>query len=255
MTRPNSADENHIPTGTSRLLVVEGPEDKTFFFGLMKHLAIEQQFHIVICGGKENLSSTLTNILNDGNFHQLIHIGIICDNDFPESRQGKGALEIIQEEIDKANEGVDENIKKSRQLPKPSYPQEAAGTKPKISVLLLPDTQNDGMLESLVLEAIGNNRITNCVDRYFDCIESQAGLQLQVARAPRSRLSVYISGKITDKKYATNDDSRRWFLTQAVSMKWWQEENMWGKPAFDAAKAFLKQLLAESPQQTDILKS
>ena len=62
---------------------------------------------------------------------------------------------------------------------------------------------------------------------------------------PRSKLSVYISGKILDEKYATNDDSRRWFLTQAVEMKWWQDENMWEREAFNDAKAFLQQLLED----------
>ena len=239
------ADSIRIPMGISRILVVEGPEDKTFFGGLAKHLGIQQEIYTVVCNGKNKLAITLTSILNDGNFPNFDHIGIICDNDFPESRQDNSALETVQGEIDSANNGIDENLKRTRELPTPARPREAAGTKPKVSVLLLPNDNRDGMLENLVLDAIGEDRIKNCVDAYFDCLEQQAQLELQEAREPRSRLSVYISGKILDSKYATNDDSRRWFLTQAVNMRWWASENMWNNPAFDDAKAFLSQLLAD----------
>ena len=233
-----------IPANVSRILVVEGPEDKTFFHALAEHLGIEQQIYVVVCNGKNKLATTLKSILNDGNFHNFDHIGIICDNDFPESREHKRALETIQDEIISANEGINDNLQKTRELPKPVRARVAAGTRPKVSVLLLPDDNRDGMLENLVLDAIGKNEITECTDAFYDCLEQQAKLEIQEAREPRSRLSVYISGKIVDTKYATNDDSRRWFLTQAVDMKWWQEEDMWNKPAFDDAKAFLTQLLA-----------
>ena len=243
MTSQTPAVAVRIPANVSRILVVEGPEDKTFFHALAEHLEIEQQMYIVVCNGKNELATTLKSILNDGNFHNFDHIGIICDNDFPDSRKDKGALETVQDEIVSANEGIDDNLKKTRELPQPVRARVAAGSRPKVSVLLLPGDNRDGMLENLVLDAIGKNEITKCTDAFYDCLEKKANLEIQEARDPRSRLSVYISGKIVDKKYATNDDSRRWFLTQAVDMKWWREEDMWNKPAFDDAKAFLEQLL------------
>ena len=245
MTGQTPADSIRIPTDITRILVVEGPEDKTFFGGLAKYLGIQQEIYILVCNGKNNLKTSLASILNDGNFRNFDHIGIICDNDFPESRQGKGALETVLEEIDGANDKVDKQLKSRRQLPRPENPRVPVGTKPKVSVLLLPTDERDGMLENLVLDAIGVDEITKCADAFFACIKKQAQLKPRDARKPRSRLSVYISGKIVDKRFATNDDSRRWFLTQAVDMKWWDEENMWDKPAFDEAKEFLTQLLAD----------
>lgn len=245
MTIQAPATTVRIPENVSRILVVEGNEDKTFFQALAEHLGIDDQIYIVVCEGKNELSTTLTSLLNDGNFHKFRHIGIICDNDFPDSREGKLPLETVRDEIDSANDAIDENLKRRRELSKPVRPREAAGTKPKVSVLLLPDDDRDGMLENLVLDAIGEDKITNCVDAYYACLEQQAQLKIQKAREPRSRLSVYISGKILDSNYATNDDSRRWFLTQAVDMKWWKEEDMWNKCAFNQAKAFLTQLLAD----------
>lgn len=234
-----------VPADKSRIVVVEGPEDKTFFFSLAEHLGISDQLYFVVCDGKDNLSASLAKILNGTYFTNVYHIGIICDNDFPDTRNGKPPLDTVRDEIDNANAQVNSILRNSRNLPKPSKPRKVVGTKPKVSVFLLPDDDRDGMLENLVLDAIGEDEITNCVDTYFACLEQQAQLSLQEAREPRSRLSVYISGKIVDKRFATNDDSRRWFLTQAVDMKWWQDENMWDKPQFEPAKAFLTQLLAD----------
>ena len=229
MTSQITADSIRIPADITRILVVEGPEDKTFFSSLAQHLSIQQHIHTVVCHGKNNLATTLTSILNDGNFHNLERIGIICDNDFPDSREYKGALETVLEEIDEANDKIDATLKTTRQLPRPEKPRVPEGIKPKVSVLLLPNDDCDGMLENLVLDAIGEDEITKCADAYYSCLENKAQLNPKEARKPRSRLSVYISGKILDEKYATNDDSRRWFLTQAVEMKWWADENMWAK--------------------------
>ena len=234
-----------IPTNRSRIVVVEGPEDKTFFCGLAEHLGIKDQLHFVACNGKDSLKTYLANILIDTNYSRVHHIGIICDNDYPDSRNGNATIQVLHDEIDAANHEVSGNFRESRKLPKPSKPRVPVGTKPKVSVLLLPDDDRDGMLENLVLDAIGEDEITKCTDAFFACLEKEALLKLQEAREPRSRLSVYISGKIVDKKYATNDDSRRWFLTQAVHMKWWNESNMWAKPEFKEARDFLQQLLAD----------
>ena len=61
MTSQNPADSVPIPAHITRILVVEGPEDKTFFYSLAEHLGIRQDIHIVVCNGKDQLATTLTN--------------------------------------------------------------------------------------------------------------------------------------------------------------------------------------------------
>ncbi len=231
-----------IPDGVSRVLVVEGNEDRYFFCKWLEHLGRHEEFHFAVCDGKDNLAVELANILIDDNFTKIDHVGIICDNDYSEIRSGKQPFQIILEEIARANQEVKDSGP-LRELPTPEQPRRPIGDGPAISVLLLPADDEDGMLETLVLRAIGQNDIMDCVDEYICCL-NRASLELKAARESRSKLSVYISGKILAEEFATNDDSRRWFLTQAVDMKWWADENMWDKPAFDDAKAFLLQLLA-----------
>ena len=83
-----------------------------------------------------------------------------------------------------------------------------------------------------------------CVEAYFTCLRD-AGVQANKARLPKSKLSVYLSGKVTDENFARHDDAKRLFLTQALDMKWWKDDNMWESEAFEEAKTFLTQLLAD----------
>lgn len=238
MTRPSSDKK-------LRLLVVEGRGDEYFFGKLLEHLGESESFDFVVCGGKQNLDEELTGILNRDDFARISHIGIVLDNDYQESRSGAIAFNTVIEAIDVANSNFTENNREiSRQLTKPSGPRVKTDECPSISVLLLPADNRDGAVEDLVFDALPKDSILDCVDAYFACL-SDTGIKPNTSRLPKSKLSVYLSGKVTDEDFARHDDAKRLFLTQAVDMKWWREEDMWNKPAFDDAKAFLSQLLAE----------
>ncbi len=233
------------PDNEPRLLVVEGKGDEYFFSRLLEHVGESGRFEFVVCDGKDNLDAELISILNRDDFAQIADIGIVLDNDYPENRNGNNAFAAVIEAIDTANENFTENNPLiSRELPKPNAPREKTVDCPRVSVLLLPSDNQDGAVENLVFSALPKDGILDCVDMYFGCLV-EAGVKPNVQRLPKSKLSVYISGKVTDGDFARHDDAKRMFLTQALDMKWWDEEGMWDKPAFEDAKAFLKQLLAD----------
>ena len=232
------------PNGELRLLVVEGAGDEYFFTKLLQHLGESGRFEFVVCDGKQNLDEELIGILNRDDFAQITDIGIVLDNDYPEKRTDANSFSAVIEAIDKANDNYTENNPKiSRELVKPNAPREKTVDCPRVSVLLLPSDNKDGAVEDLVFSALPKDGILDCVDTYFSCLVD-AGVKPNVPRLPKSKLSVYISGKVTDEDFARHDDAKRLFLTQALEMKWWDNEGMWNKPAFDDAKAFLQQLLA-----------
>ena len=236
---------NKPPNNKLRLLVVEGPGDAYFFTKLLEHLGMKDRFEFVDCEGKHNLDAELTNILNRDDFAQITDIGIVLDNDYPENRNGKSPFATVIESIDVANENYTENNPSiSRELPKPHEPRVKTANSPRVSVLLLPSDEGDGAVENLVFAALPKDSVLDCVDAYFACL-CDAGVKANEARLSKSKLSVYLSGKVTDEDYARHDDAKRAFLTQAVDMKWWADENMWDKPTFDDAKTFLTQLLDE----------
>ena len=226
-----------------RLLVVEGSGDEYFFSKLLEHLGELGSFEFRVCEGKDNLDDELTNILNRDDFAKISDIGIVLDNDYPENRSAANAFNTVVEAIDGANCNFTQNNPEiSRELIKPPAPREKTSGRPRVSALLLPSDDEDGTIEDLVFSALPNDSILDCVNAYFTCL-CEAGVNANVARLPKSKLSVYLSGKVTDQDYARHDDAKRLFLTQALDMKWWQEEDMWSRCAFDDAKAFLKQLL------------
>ncbi len=215
-----------LPQDKERLLVLEGPGDQHVFRRYLEYLGWSDKFHLLNCGGKENLSNQLSNVLNDDNFANLTRIGIVCDNDYPEDRNGKSGFEIVLDYIVEANTGTVEVIAESRLLPVPKRPRQLIGEKPKLSVFLLPSDDLDGSVEDLIFKAVRQDNVMDCVNAYFRCL-TEAGLNARKARLSKSKLSVYISGKVIDTQFANHDDAKRQFLTQAVDMKWWNEENMW----------------------------
>ena len=232
-----------IPEEATTLLVVEGQGDKVVFQELLLHLGLPGKFHILECGGKDRLGKTLSYLITDDRFLNIRAIGIICDNDYPASRGNETPLENVAKHISFANsEATASGV--SAQLDIPLRPREPTAGIPKVSVLLLPSDDADGAVEDLIFKAIGQDQIMDCVDDYLRCLTDN-GLSPQEARIARAKLSVYVSGKSLDSRHANSDDARRPFLTDAVRAKWWRDENMWGHPAFNPAKAFLTQLLAD----------
>ncbi len=233
------------PDNKIRLLVVEGKGDVYFFTKLLEHLEKLGKFEFVDCDGKQNLDEELTNILNRDDFSNITDVGIILDNDYPENRNGNSAFNTVIEAIDVANDSyIENNPMISRELEKPRAPREKTTVYPRVSVLPLPSDEGDGAIEDLVFAALPKDSVLDCVNAYFSCL-CEAGVSANQARLPKSKLSVYISGKVTDEDFARHDDAKRMFLTQALDMKWWQEEDMWNKCTFDDAKEFLTQLLAD----------
>ena len=236
---------NASPNGKVRLLVVEGAGDVYFFTKLLEHLCKQDCFEFVDCEGKHNLKKELTNILNRDDFAQITDVGIVLDNDYPENRNGNNAFATVIEAIDIANQNfIENNPQISRRLDEPQAPRAKTGGRPCMSVLLLPSDDDDGAVEDLVFSALPKDSILDCVNAYFTCLYD-AGVNANEARPPKSKLSVYISGKVTDEDFARHDDAKRLFLTQALDMKWWEEKDMWNHPAFNPAKTFLRQLLAD----------
>ena len=223
-----------IPDDATRLLVVEGKGDKTFFKKLLRHLRMKDEFYIHPCGGKDKLGDNLLNILKEDRFENYRCIGIICDNDYPDSRGNDTPLEDVTKHIEYANNEAKASSV-SAQLDIPRIPREPTAGIPSVSVLLLPSDDTDGAVEDLIFEAIGQDRIMDCVDDYLRCLMDN-GLSPREARIARAKLSIYVSGKSLDSKHANSKDARRPFLTDTVRAKWWREEAMWDRPAFDDTK-------------------
>ena len=221
-----------IPADKPRLLLVEGADDKEFFRKLAEHLGIRDRIYLVNYKGKDNLKNYLMAILQDGHFANRRHIGIVRDSDY-----NTNAFDSVISALDTAN--------KNSSKDKFSIPPEALAPStelPYVSVLPVP-LDGEGSLEDIVLAALQADPIMLCVDDYFDCL-TEIGLRIAPNRASKSKLNVFIAGKIADREQAARRDVNRKFLREAVAMTWWRPE-LWEHESFNDAKAFLQWLAAD----------
>ena len=223
-----------IPDGKTCLLLVEGQDDKEFFVQLVGHESFKakHQLHIHKYGGVTKLAGVLNLFSQDNAFHEVARVAIVRDADF-----GTNAFESVRQAI------LNSNKNSSRAYPVPDQPLVPVGDSPWVNTMILPSSEREGMLENLMWDALKGDTIAACADEFFGCLE-RAGKHVTKERLSKARVRVYISGKNASDE-ATGDDSDKGYLSDIYKMSWWRENNLWDHSAFDDAKAFLTQLLAD----------
>jgi hypothetical protein len=225
-----------IEEDSVQLLLVEGSDEKEFFIELAKHLFGSIPFQIMEYEGKAKLNDFLLAVQVLPNFSQIKHISIVRDADYETNAFASVCSALVN--ANKENSDV-------KQYPVPSKPSEPFGIDLRLSILILPDANSEGMLESLIIKALGEDKIMTCVDQYFECLET-IGINAKVEPLPKATLNVYlaaaqmrtfIEGKNVGTE-ATKKDRKRQYLSDIYGMSWWN----WNHPAFDSIKSFLKQL-------------
>jgi hypothetical protein len=143
-----------------KLLIGEGNDELRFFQSFLKHLKIDN-IMIESYQGKDNLAKYLKTLILRPNFSQLVSIGITRDTD---DKLITDIFNSICSALTKANLSIPKSL---------SEPSQGI---PKISIYVLPDNQNPGMLETLCLESLKNDSSLNCVNQYFDCIKTESSV-------------------------------------------------------------------------------
>lgn len=225
-----------IPQNVTCLLFVEGAEDKQFFIKLGEHLGFTDETPLYIWDyeGVDNLSGALASAMLDPLFPLITHMGIVRDADYEGT-----AFQSVITAIENANRAGRDN---HRELPVPQSVQEFYGEHPKLMVLVLPDVNQSGMLEDVILASFADDPVMRCVDDYFACF-TEAGIQPIANNIPKAKVRVFIAGKNADAQQSIEDDRKKGYVSDIFSMTWWRDEH-WMHPAFDSAKAFLRQLAA-----------
>ncbi|MCY3572872.1 MAG: hypothetical protein OXG92_10185 [Chloroflexi bacterium] len=229
-----------IPEGKTRLLVVEGQDDEVFFDKFVNHLAASSDIQlqvpelvIIQYRGRTLLTKLLREIKKAQNFEEVTHLGIVRDSDF-----NTDALRSVQDRIKTVNrEGPPK-------IDVPDHPIVPTIGEIKVSVLIVPSADREGMLDDLVMDALAVDPIAPCVHNYFDCLAEK-----QVAIVPEKRskatIRVFLIGKNVGLGTDVSRITDRLFLSDAYETQVWQRENLWESPRFADAKAFLAQLLAD----------
>ena len=165
---------NQVSASTQ--LLVEGRDQAAFFRAFVERLNIADGVQIQNFGGVNDLSVFLESLAAARDFRDNDEtVGIVRDAE----TSARSAFESVRGSLLRAG------------LPAPERMNQAAGDSPSVRVFILPDNQNEGMLETLLCRTFADTPLDRCIDRFFDCVETQSGDGL--SRPEKSRAHAYIA--------------------------------------------------------------
>ncbi|MFQ5880501.1 MAG: DUF3226 domain-containing protein, partial [Dehalococcoidia bacterium] len=158
-------------------LLVEGADGHRFFAALTSEMALSG-IQVQNYGGVTELASFLKALRDTSGFRERVSsVGIVRDAEASAS----SAFQSVQSAVQNAGWEA------------PQQPMTPAGDSPKVTVLILPDANRPGMLEDLLLEAVSDDPVIPCVNKYFECVNARLG---SVPRPmPKARAHAFLASR------------------------------------------------------------
>lgn len=197
------------PITFEKVLLVEGNDAFQFFKALLSHLNLLCEIEIRNFGGVDDLDYLNTLKITDG-FDRVSSLAIIRDAEI----NALSAFESVCSTLRETGFDV------------PRKPMALTEGSPKISIFILPDCINDGSLETLCLQTVGNDLAILCVDDFFTCIKNN-GLRLPI-NMEKARLHAFLSSR----------QRPNLLLGQAAHVGYWP----WSHTVLDSLKEFLNRI-------------
>jgi len=142
-----------------KLLLVEGNDQRNFFFAFLKHIGLEEYVQVMNFGGVNELKDYLPPLVKMPGFRNVKSVGLVRDAENSEA----GALQSVQSALQKVGLPVP-----------PEVGAIAEGGHPLVGILILPGDGQPGMLETLINDTFSGTAIDKCIDVFFDCVEKSA---------------------------------------------------------------------------------
>lgn len=178
------ANDLHQPGSRSPItrpivLAVEGRDMFGFFLELLRGLGLDQKVELRNFGGVGDLPVYLEALASLKRFETVVSIGIARDCE----ADPHAAFESVKSALGNAG------------LPQPRRVGELASGPPQTVVILLPDADSPGMLETLLWRSLANQAdpAAPCVEEFLDCIDVQTGAV--AANLDKSRVHAFIASK------------------------------------------------------------
>ena len=161
-----------IAVNSATQLVVEGKDYLNFFEALLDYLGIAD-VQIQNYGSVDELSVFLPLLAKTSNFGMVRNIGVVRDAEI----SSPSAFQSVRSALSKAN------------LPLPEDTSSRSDGDPVTSVLVLPDDE-PGMLETVLARSFAGTTEDECIDRFFECVESVGGT---IRRPAKARTCAYLA--------------------------------------------------------------
>lgn len=141
------------PITKPRILIVEGKDEERFFTALLNHIQLED-IQIIPMGGVQKFQKRFPSLKITSGYGLVQSIGIVRDADNSFERAFQSVCGILQ----------------NNEFPVPVEPLNSVGANPRVSVFILPDNNQRGMLEDLCLSCVEDDPAMECIQEYFECL-------------------------------------------------------------------------------------
>lgn len=162
-----------------KLLLVEGKDEVSFFNALNNHIGTQEAIDIQSINGKTKLHNRLIAWMQAPGHETLEAICIVMDAD----KNPEGTFTSICGALEKLG------------LPIPPKPMCPVGDSPRISVMILPRQEEEGMLEDLCLESINDDPAMVCVNSYFSCLKERLENDDLPRNPAKARVKAFLASK------------------------------------------------------------
>ena len=191
-------------------LPVEGNDQRNFFEAFIDHLSLAD-IQIQNFGGVNELHGFLLALASAPGFRGTVQgVGIVRDAE----TSAQAAFQSVRSSLSNAG------------LPVPDRPEERAGSSPAVTVLILPDNNRPGMLETLLNETFANTPVEACINAFFDCVEAIP------------TVSINNLDKARAYAYLTTKPNPHHSVGMAAKQRYWNLDH----PIFDQLREFLRAL-------------
>lgn len=179
-------------------LLVEGKDALNFFAAFTKHLKLTG-IQIQDFGGVNDLGDFLQAFSAAPGFREVESIGIVRDAeklDATSTAETRGAEQTapLRPNAKPAAEAAFQSVCTSlgnAHLPVPRSAIEKAVSRPVVSVLILPSSTEEGMLETLLCRTFEDTREGRCVSEFLKCV----GTPPESRRYDKARAHAYLATK------------------------------------------------------------
>ncbi|MEK7398329.1 MAG: DUF3226 domain-containing protein [Candidatus Poribacteria bacterium] len=157
------SQEENIEIRKSKILIVEGIDEKNFFETWLKELN-RNDIQVMPVGGKENLKPNFKLIVDRPNFGDVESILITRDADYSYENAFRSVCGILQDRrvIESLiNKGI------NLQIPESAWTF-TKNTVPRICVAILPGINQTGALEELLLQTIDDDPMSDKSHNFID---------------------------------------------------------------------------------------
>ena len=154
-------------------LLVEGQAQQNFFDAFVQHLRLQNVPQIQNFGGVNELRGFLEAFVDSPGFGSVTSMGIVRD---------------AEESAATARQSVEDSLRNAGLL----VPGDAdASGAPKVHMLILPDGEEEGMLETLLCRSVAEDPAKPCIDGFFECVDTLPGIDIR--RPDKARTQAYLA--------------------------------------------------------------